>query len=71
MKCTLTISNLLLSPPISFEDNQAFNDQIDEECGPFSVRDVEMRASEALYFVEPETYRIYLAEFAAIDGAAL
>ena len=47
----------------SFEENGLFNDYVDEASGPVSVFDVEFRASEVLFRMEPETYRIYLAEF--------
>ena len=46
-----------------YEHNMAFNDNLDEIFGPFRVHDVEFRASDVLYSMEPETYRIYLAEF--------
>ena len=36
---------------------------MDETFGPLRIFDVEFRASEVLYKVEPETYRITLAEF--------
>ena len=61
-----------------FDENSAFNESLDENFGPFRVFDVEFRPSEVLFFLEPETYRIYLAEFdsdseakAATDGKAL
>ena len=54
-----------LSKP-TFDDNVAFNENVDEAFGFFRVFDVEFRPSEVLYRMEPETYRIYLAEF---DGA--
>ena len=50
----------------SFDDSGPFNDHVDETFGPVRVFDVEFRASEVLFRMEPETYRIYLAEF---DGA--
>ena len=53
------------SPPAgpSFEDNGTFNDHVDEASGPVHIFEVEFRASEVLFRMEPETYRIYLAEF--------
>jgi hypothetical protein len=56
-----------LPPPgPSFDDNGTFNDHVDEAFGPLRIFEVEFRASEVLFQIEPETYRIYLAEF---DGA--
>ena len=54
------------SPPPagpSFDENGPFNDHVDEVSGPVRVFEVEFRASEVLFRMEPETYRIYLAEF--------
>ena len=46
-----------------FEDNELLNDHLDQSFGPFTVLDVTFRASEVLFQMEPETYRIYLTEF--------
>ena len=46
----------------SFADNEVFNDDVDETFGPVRIFEVEFRASEVLFRMEPETYRIYLAE---------
>jgi hypothetical protein len=53
--------------------NGAFDEALDAECGTFIVRDISLRASDALFTLEPETYRIYLAEFdgGVADAAAL
>ena len=62
-----------MSPPPpepSFDDNGAFNDHVDETFGPLRIFEVEFRASEVLHRMEPETYRIYLAEFNATDAEA-
>ena len=59
-----------VSPPTSkadFDDNFAFNEGLDETFGPFRIYDVEFRPSEVLFMLEPESYRIYLADF---DGGA-
>jgi hypothetical protein len=53
-----------------FEENGAFNDHVDGAFGPFTVFDAEFRASEVLFQLEPETYRIYMAEFDGADEAA-
>ena len=52
-------------PPTTatFDDNFAFNDSVDETFGPFWIFDVAFRPSEVLFTLEPESYRIYLAEF--------
>lgn len=54
----------------SFDDSGPFNDHVDETFGPVRVFDVEFRASEVLFRMEPETYRIYLAEFDGADAEA-
>ena len=54
------------SPPPTgptFDENGPFNDHVDEASGPVRVFEVEFRASEVLFRMEPDTYRIYLAEF--------
>lgn len=51
------------SPHVIFDDNSAFNDSLDETIGPFWIFDVELRPSEVLFKLEPESYRNYLAEF--------
>ena len=58
---------LVTAPRVSFDDNIAFNESLDETFGPFRIFEVEFRPSEALFTLEPETYRIYLADF---DGGA-
>lgn len=46
-----------------YEANQAFNDFIDETYGPIRILEVELQPSEVLFQMEPESYRIYTAEF--------
>lgn len=57
------------APPPSlrtlYEGNAAFNDTVDETYGTIRIFEVEFRASEVLYQMEPESYRVYLAEFNA------
>lgn len=55
-------------PGPSFDGNTSFNDHVDENYGPVRVFEVEFRASEVLFRMEPETYRIYLAEFDGNDA---
>jgi hypothetical protein len=55
------------SPRALYDDNPAFNDFVDETHGMIGIFEVELRPSEVLFQMEPETYRIYLAEF---DGDA-
>ena len=52
------------SARLLYEDNIEFNDYIDEGSEPVRVLDLEFRASEVLFQMEPDTYRIYLAEWA-------
>ncbi len=47
----------------SFDENTAFNESLDEAFGPFQIREVVFHASEVLFSLDPEAYRIYLAEF--------
>lgn len=50
----------------NFDGNGTFNDHVDETYGPVRVFEAEFRPSEVLFRMEPESYRIYLAEF---DGS--
>lgn len=59
-----------LPPPgPRFEDHAAFNDHVDETFGSIRIFEVEFGASEVLYHLEPETYRISLAEFGTNEDA--
>lgn len=61
------------SPRTEYERNGAFNDYVDEEHGAIRIFDAEFRPSEVLYRLEPETYRICLAEYepeAPAEGTA-
>lgn len=51
------------SPQVLYEENSAFNDSVDQVHGPIRIFDVEFRPSEILFQMEPETYRVYLAEY--------
>ena len=51
------------SPLALYMDNRAFNDSMDESHGMIRIFEVEFRPSEALFQMEPESYRVYLAEF--------
>jgi hypothetical protein len=46
-----------------YDNNGPFNDSVDEVHGAIRIFDIELRASEILFQMEPESYRIYLAEF--------
>jgi hypothetical protein len=48
---------------ISYSEKPAFNDWVDETRGTIRVFEAEFRPSEVLFEMEPESYRIYLAEF--------
>jgi hypothetical protein len=49
--------------PSLYGDNAEFNESVDESHGVIRIFDSEFRPSEILFLVEPETYRVYLAEF--------
>lgn len=51
------------SPRLPYEANQAFNNFVDETFGGIRIFEIELRASEILFEMEPESYRIYAAEF--------
>jgi hypothetical protein len=51
------------SPRALYEDNARFNDSVDDTHGMIRIFDIELRASEVLFQMEPESYRIYLADF--------
>ena len=51
------------APRALFDDNVAFNENMDEAFGPLLIFELEFRPSEVLFQIEPESYRIYLAEF--------
>ena len=56
------------SPGALYDDNGGFNDSVDEAHGVIRIFDIELRPSEVLFQMEPESYRIYLADF--VDEAA-
>jgi len=51
------------SIPSLYENNAEFNESVDESHGVIRIFDSEFRPSEVLFQMEPETYRVYLAEF--------
>ena len=51
------------SPRALYEGNLAFNEFVDEANDMIRIYEVEFQPSEVLYEMEPETYRVYLAEF--------
>ncbi len=51
------------SQRVLYETNAAFNDWVDEQHGPIRIFESEFRASEVLFQMETESYRIYLADF--------
>lgn len=52
-------------PRAPHDDNPEFNESVDEAHGMIRIYEVEFRPSEVLFQMEPETYRVYLAEFDA------
>ena len=57
-------------PQPTFDDNVAFNDHVDKSFGSFTVFGLSFRPSEVLFKMEPESYRICLAEFDDGDSEA-
>lgn len=51
------------SPRALYGDNPKFNDSVDEAHEMIRIFDLELRPSEVLFEMEPESYRIYLTEF--------
>jgi hypothetical protein len=56
------------SPRALYDDNPDFNESVDEAHGTIRIYDVEFRPSEVLFQMEPESYRVYLAEFDTETG---
>jgi hypothetical protein len=50
-------------PIVGYDENGSFNDSVDETHGVIRIFDSEFWPSEVLFRMEPESYRIYLAEF--------
>lgn len=46
-----------------YADNPDFNDYVDEAHALIRIFEAEFKPSEVLFQMEPETYRVYLAEF--------
>lgn len=55
---------------LTYEDNFAFNESVDELHPPVQVFDEEFAPSRVLFEMAPEPYRIYLAGFASEDTIA-
>ena len=51
------------SPRAQYDVNEVFNDAVDDAHGPIRIVDSEFSASEVLFQMEPESYRIHLAGF--------
>jgi hypothetical protein len=49
----------------TYTDNPVFNDSVDEAHGSIRIFDAEFRASEVLFQMEPESYRVYLADYSS------
>ena len=53
-----------------YDENQAFNAYVDDAHGTVRIFEAEFQPSDILFQMEPETYRVYLAEFdAEAEGA--
>ena len=62
------------TPPPSlramYDENLAFNAYVDDAHGTIRIFEAEFQPSDILFQMEPETYRVYLAEFdAEAEGA--
>ena len=57
-------------PEPTFENNEDFNSHVDELFGPVVIFDAEFKPSDVLFEMEPESYRIYLAEFDSDNAEA-
>lgn len=53
------------APRLDYDANPDFNAYVDENHDPIRIFDSQFRPSEVLFQLEPQTYRIYLADFAA------
>ena len=51
------------SPRALYEASPDFNEAVDDAHEPIRIYDVAFRPSEVLFQMEPETYRVYLADF--------
>ena len=52
-----------IAAQLRYETNSMFNDAVDEAHGSIQIYESGFRPSEVLFQMEPETYRVYLAEF--------
>jgi hypothetical protein len=58
------------SPRAIYDEHSAFNTYVDDAHGTIRIFEAEFRSSDVLFQMEPETYRVYLAEFdAEAEGA--
>ena len=54
--------------PLDYEQNLDFNDYVDDTYKAVRIFSSEFKASEILYRLEPETYRLALAEYKPEPG---
>lgn len=54
------------SPRAMYDEHPAFNAHVDDAHDAIRIFEAEFRPSEILFQMEPETYRVYLAEFDAV-----
>jgi hypothetical protein len=57
------------APRALYEDNEEFNKALDDEHELIRIYDAVFRPSDVLFQMEPESYRVYLAEFATESGS--
>jgi hypothetical protein len=48
-----------------YDEHPAFNAYVDDVHDAIRIFEAEFRPSDVLFQIEPETYRVYLAEFDA------
>ena len=53
---------------LTFDSHGMFNEYLDETWGVFVVNELRFRASEILFQMDPEAYRVHLADFDSEDG---
>jgi len=58
-----------LPPRALYEDNRDFNEAVDDSHEPGRFCEVEFRPSEVQGQMEPESHRVYFAEFATSSGS--
>ena len=53
----------VLSPTALYDENPIFNDYVDDLHGIVRIFEVDLRPSDILFQMEPESYRVYLSDY--------